>query len=64
MRFIHISDIHIGKKVNEFSMLDDQVFVLKQVIDTAVKQEADAVIISGDIYDKSVPPAEAVEVFD
>lgn len=64
MRFIHISDIHIGKKVNEFSMLDDQVFVLKQVIDTALKQEADAVIIAGDIYDKSVPPAEAVEVFD
>ena len=64
MRFIHISDIHLGKKVNEFSMLDDQVFVLNQVIKTAAEQKADAVIISGDIYDKSVPPAEAVEVFD
>ncbi len=64
MRFIHISDIHLGKKVNEFSVLDDQVFVLNQVIKTAAEQKADAVIISGDIYDKSVPPAEAVEVFD
>ena len=45
-------------------MLDDQIFVLNQVIKTAGEQKADAVIISGDIYDKSVPPAEAVEVFD
>ncbi len=64
MKFIHISDIHIGKKVNEFSMLDDQVYILNQVIDTAVEEKADAVIIAGDIYDKSVPPSEAVEVFD
>ena len=64
MKFIHISDIHIGKKVNEFSMLEDQKFILNQVINTAVNEKADAVIIAGDIYDKSVPPSEAVEVFD
>lgn len=62
MKFIHISDLHLGKRVNEFSMLDDQKYVLEQIIKEA--ETADAVLIAGDIYDKSIPPAEAVELFD
>lgn len=62
MKFIHISDLHLGKRVNEFSMLDDQRYILEQVVKEA--ENADAVLIAGDIYDKSIPPAEAVELFD
>lgn len=62
MKFIHISDLHLGKRVNEFSMLDDQKYILEQVVKEA--ENADAVLIAGDIYDKSIPPAEAVELFD
>ena len=62
MKFIHISDLHLGKRVNEFSMLDDQRYILEQVVKEA--ETADVVLIAGDIYDKSIPPAEAVELFD
>lgn len=64
MKLIHISDLHIGKKVNEFSMLEEQRFVLEQIINTAVAENPFGVMISGDVYDKSVPSAEAVQVFD
>lgn len=64
MKFLHIGDLHIGKRVNELSMLEEQRNILKQIVDAAVLNEADGVLIAGDIYDKSVPPAEAVGVFD
>lgn len=64
MKFIHISDLHIGKRIHEFSMIEDQIYVLEQVTELVREEEADAVILAGDIYDKSVPSAEAVRVFD
>ena len=64
MRFLHISDLHIGKRVNELSMLADQEFVLKQILRMVDDQQPHAVVIAGDVYDKTIPPAEAVTVFD
>ena len=64
MKFLHISDLHIGKRVNEFSMIEDQKYILKQILLIAENERADAVIIAGDIYDKPVPSAEAVQLFD
>ena len=64
MRLLHISDLHIGKKVNEFSMLEDQKHILRQILEIADNQRADGVMIAGDIYDKPVPTADAVQVFD
>lgn len=64
MRLLHISDLHLGKRVNEFSMIEDQRYVLSQVIDIAVNEKIDVMLIAGDIYDKSVPSAEAVVLFD
>ncbi len=64
MKFIHLSDLHIGKRVNEYSMLEDQQYILAQILDIIDASKADAVIIAGDVYDKSVPSAEAVEFFD
>ncbi len=64
MKFLHISDLHIGKRVNEFSMIEDQRYILKQILEIADKRQVDGVLIAGDIYDKSVPSAEAVQVFD
>ena len=64
MKFLHISDLHIGKRLNEFSMMEDQVHILDQIQKIARKEQADGVIIAGDIYDKPIPSAEAVKVFD
>ena len=64
MKFIHLSDLHLGKRVNEFSMLEDQEFILKEIINIIDEQKPNGVIIAGDVYDKSVPSAEAVELFD
>lgn len=64
MRFIHLSDLHIGKRVNDFPMYEDQEYVLKQVIDVIKNNNIDGVIIAGDIYDKAVAPAEAVALYD
>ena len=52
MKFIHISDLHLGKRVNEFSMLEEQKYILQQVLDTVQNEAVDAVLIAGDIYDK------------
>lgn len=64
MKFLHISDLHIGKSVNEFSMIKDQEYILEQIIDTVRKENVDGVIIAGDVYDRSIPTAEAVSVLD
>ena len=64
MKFIHLSDLHIGKRVNDYSMLEDQEYILKQIINIIDEQKPDGVIIAGDVYDKSVPSAEAVALFD
>lgn len=64
MKFLHISDLHIGKRVNEFSMIEDQKYILRQIKKIALEKKADAVMIAGDIYDKPVPSAEAVQLFD
>lgn len=64
MKLIHISDLHIGKRVNEFSMIEDQRYVLEQILMVVESEQAEGVIIAGDIYDKPVPTAEAVQVFD
>ncbi len=64
MKFIHLSDLHIGKKVNEFSMLDDQNYIFTKIIHIIEKQKIDGVWIAGDIYDKAIPSREAVQLFD
>lgn len=64
MKFIHLSDLHIGKRVNEFSMLEDQQYILKSILTVIDSEEPDGVIIAGDVYDKSVPSAEAVGLLD
>ena len=64
MKFIHLSDLHLGKRVNEFSMLEDQEYILRQILKTADKEQVEAVLIAGDVYDKQVPSAEAVRLFD
>lgn len=64
MRFIHLSDLHIGKRVNEFSMLEDQEYILKEILGIIDDEQPDGVIIAGDVYDKSVPSEEAVKLLD
>ena len=64
MKFIHLSDLHIGKRVNEFSMIEDQEYILKQILKIIDDEAPDGVIVAGDVYDKPVPSAEAVELFD
>ena len=64
MKFLHISDLHIGKRVSECSMIEDQKYILKQILSIADQACADAVLLAGDVYDKPVPSAEAVQVFD
>ena len=64
MKLIHLSDLHLGKRVNEFSMLEDQEYILTKIINIIDGEKPDAVIIAGDVYDKSVPSAEAVQLFD
>lgn len=64
MKFIHLSDLHLGKRVNEIPMTDDQAYILTQILNIIDAEHPDAVVIAGDVYDKSVPPAEAVTLFD
>ena len=64
MRFLHLSDLHLGKRVNEFSMLEDQAYILKEILNIIDEQKVEAVLIAGDVYDKVIPPAEAVRLLD
>ncbi len=64
MKLFHLSDLHLGKRVNGFSMLEDQRHILTEILALLEEEQPDAVLISGDIYDRSVPSVEAVELFD
>lgn len=64
MKLMHLSDLHLGKRVNGFSMLPDQKYILEQILALAASEHPEAVLIAGDVYDKSVPSAEAVELLD
>ncbi len=64
MKFIHISDLHLGRKMFEYSMIDEQHNALRQVIKAGVEHKVDGVLIAGDIYDKSVPTVEAITLFE
>ena len=64
MRFLHLSDLHLGKRVCEFSMLEDQRYILEQILALLDETPVDGVLLAGDLYDKPVPPAEAVRLLD
>ena len=64
MRILHTADLHIGKVFEKVSMLEDQKYILKQISDIAIRENVDAVLIAGDVYQRSAPQAEAMEVFD
>lgn len=64
MKLMHLSDLHLGKRVNGFSMIEDQRHVLEQILNMTLEERPDAALLCGDIYDKTVPSAEAVELFD
>ena len=64
MRFVHLSDLHLGKRVNDFSMIEDQRFILGRILEIIDEEKPQAVLIAGDVYDKPLPPAEAVRLFD
>ena len=64
MKFFHLSDLHLGRRMYEFSLIDDQKFILEELLCLAAEEHPDAVVIAGDIYDRAVPSAEAVELFD
>lgn len=64
MKLVHLSDLHLGKKVNEFSMIEDQEYILTRIINSIDDEKPQVVMIAGDVYDKAVPSAEAVELFD
>lgn len=64
MKFIHLSDLHLGKRVNEFSMLEDQQYILTEILQIIEDECPQGVLIAGDVYDKAVPSAEAVALLD
>ena len=64
MKLIHLSDLHLGKRVNDFSMIEDQRLILDRILEIIDEEKPQAVLIAGDIYDKPLPPAEAVSLFD
>ena len=64
MKFIHTSDWHLGKKLHEHSLLDDQVYILDQFLKIVDDEKPDAIVIAGDIYDSRIPPSDAVDLFN
>lgn len=64
MKFLHLGDLHIGKSLAEFDLYDDQAFILAQILEIALEKSVDAVLIAGDVYDKSIPSEAAVRLFD
>lgn len=64
MKLIHLADLHIGKRVNEISMIEDQRYILKQVLECVAEEQPDGILVAGDIYDRMVPSVEAVQLLD
>lgn len=64
MKFLHISDLHLGKRLVEYSLIEDQRFILLKILNLIDEKKPDAVLIAGDIYDKGIPTVEAVSLFD
>lgn len=64
MKLIHLSDLHLGKRVDEYNLLDDQHYILDEILKIIDNEKPDGVIIAGDVYDKAMPSAEAVQLFD
>jgi len=64
MKFFHLSDLHIGFKLYNRDLYEDQLYIFEQIIKAAGEEQPDAVVIAGDIYDRAIPASEAVEVFD
>lgn len=64
MKFVHLSDLHLGKRVNGYSMIEDQKYILLKILNVIDEQKAEAVVIAGDVYNKPIPPTEAVQLFD
>lgn len=64
MKLIHLSDLHIGKRVNEFSMIEDQQYILTEILNIVDEEQPDGVLIAGDVYDKSIPSEDAVHLLD
>ncbi len=64
MRFFHISDLHLGKTLRGYNLLDDQAFILDKIVQAILERRPDCLLIAGDIYDRAVPPVEAVQLFD
>ncbi|MBQ1250222.1 MAG: exonuclease subunit SbcD, partial [Clostridia bacterium] len=64
MKLIHLSDLHLGKRLCGFSLMEDQEYILNEILKITDEEGPDAVIIAGDVYDKSVPSAEAITLFD
>ncbi len=64
MKLLHLSDLHLGKRVNEYSMLEDQAYILEQILTIVDTEQPDGVLLAGDIYDKAVPGTETVQMFD
>src|SRR5699024_1754178 len=64
MKFVHLSDLHLGKRVNGFSMVEDQQYILEQILALVAQVRPDGALLAGDLYDKAVPSAEAVALLD
>lgn len=64
MKILHFADLHLGKRVNEFSMLEDQRYILNQILDIVEEEAVEVVMICGDVYDKGIPPVDAIELLD
>ena len=64
MKFIHLSDLHLGKRLHETSLIEDQQAILSQVLEIIDNEQPNGILVAGDVYDKSVPSAEAVQLFD
>ncbi len=64
MKLMHISDLHLGKRISDFSMIEDQKYILEKILEMVRKEKPDAILIAGDIYDRSVPSTEAMEILE
>lgn len=64
MKFLHLSDLHIGKRVNGFSMIEDQKYILKKIVNIIDDEKPDAILVAGDVYDRNVPGEDAMKVWD